>query len=433
MRHFRLYPNKLIAWGIFAVIGGGYLWVGLVSPEWFIRLTYEDMYTEWGQLLFFLATSVLAALLAIRGPVYRLFFLCLAIAAFYTVMEEISWGQRLLQIRTPDFFWENNIQEELNIHNLLTGPEDTLLKDSVEIALVTALLSFGLAFPLLLRFDWDLAHRMNSIGIAAPPLYLSPYFIAGAMMELGILNFNEAEVAELLIGIALAFMCGHSFLLAPPYGDLHAPESKHKNSHRLNIVMVVMTLGAGTLATGITRYLYSIPAWEDNFESRITNGMEKYGRRYEFREQWGQAADLYRKVYELQPRPGLLNSVVQAYQMSGNKEAFRFYYRQLMEQTIPQSAYKSADVKIQLSLVESYRRAGLPEKADFHLQMAYRVARRWVQKNQDDAEQVYLLGLTELKLGKNLAAVESFKRAAEIEPENRKYTQALRMAKRNIQ
>ena len=45
---------------------------------------------------------------------YLLFSLCLLFAAG----EEISWGQRLFKIRPPDFFLENSIQYEFNLHNL---------------------------------------------------------------------------------------------------------------------------------------------------------------------------------------------------------------------------------------------------------------------------------------------------------------------------
>ncbi len=430
-----LQPHQLIAWFIFVLIGGGYLWVGLTSPVWFIRLTYEDLYTEWGQLLFFMVTLVLAATLAIRGTVYRVFFACLAVAAFYTVMEEISWGQRLLEIETPDFFWMNNIQEEMNIHNLFTGPEDTLLKDSIEYVLALALVSFGLAYPLLLRSGWWLAGWVERIGIAVPPLYLSPYFVAGASMELGLFNFNEAEVAELLIGAALSFMAAHYLLLGSCGGSrLHAAEGGDGvQSRRLGAVMLSVTLLVAVLATSLTRYLYTIPAWEVRLESRVINGMQKYGRRYEYRQDWVEAADLYRQAYELRPQLGLLRKVVKAFQESGNQEAFRFYYRQLLEQTIPESAHKSADVKVHLSLVESYRRAGLNEKADYHLQFAHRVAQYWVQKDPGNAEHVYLLGLIEKHRGEYLVAMEHFRKAAELDPGNEKYAQAHRAAVRNSQ
>ena len=32
-------------------------------------------------------------------------------------MEEISWGQRIFKIESPEFFIQNNFQRELNLHN----------------------------------------------------------------------------------------------------------------------------------------------------------------------------------------------------------------------------------------------------------------------------------------------------------------------------
>ena len=44
----------------------------------------------------------------------------LAIVLFWMAMEEISWGQRLMQWDTSDFFANNNEQSETNLHNLNT-------------------------------------------------------------------------------------------------------------------------------------------------------------------------------------------------------------------------------------------------------------------------------------------------------------------------
>ncbi len=431
-----LQPHQLIAWMVFTVIGGSYLWVGLTSGELFIRLTYEDLYTEWAQLLFFVLTMVLATKLATQRTASRLFFGLLALAAFYTVMEEISWGQRLLQIETPDFFWERNTQEEMNVHNLFTGPESTLLKDVIEYVLATALVSFGLIYPLLLKLRWGLAVRVERVGLAAPPLYLWPFFVTGAVLELELFSFNEAEVAELLIGAAMTFMCAHYLLLGSPFADDRVPAAAPgagAGSRRLGLLMIGMTLATGVLATGITRYLYGIPAWEERLEGRIINGMEKFGRRYEYRAQWAQAAEIYSRAYELRPQISLLHSVVQAYQESGDQQAFQFYYRQLLEQTIPPGDYKSADVNIQLSIMEGYRRAGLIEKANHHLEFAYRIAKAWVQKNSSDAEHVFMLGRVEQYRGEYAAAAEHYRHAAELDSDNMKYTQAYRLIERELQ
>ena len=42
----------------------------------------------------------------------------------YVIMEEISWGQRIIGFSTPEFFKLHNLQGEANLHNLITGPVD---------------------------------------------------------------------------------------------------------------------------------------------------------------------------------------------------------------------------------------------------------------------------------------------------------------------
>ena len=44
-----------------------------------------------------------------------------SIIFFFGFGEEISWGQRIFNIETPNFFIENNLQSETNIHNLMIG------------------------------------------------------------------------------------------------------------------------------------------------------------------------------------------------------------------------------------------------------------------------------------------------------------------------
>jgi len=48
----------------------------------------------------------------------NIFFLLLGFLFLFGAGEEISWGQRIFNIETPDSFKEKNIQGELNIHNL---------------------------------------------------------------------------------------------------------------------------------------------------------------------------------------------------------------------------------------------------------------------------------------------------------------------------
>ena len=42
----------------------------------------------------------------------------LTLLTFFAAMEEISWGQRLLNIETPKVIESINVQNEINLHNI---------------------------------------------------------------------------------------------------------------------------------------------------------------------------------------------------------------------------------------------------------------------------------------------------------------------------
>jgi len=48
----------------------------------------------------------------------NVFYLLLGLLFFFIAGEEISWGQRIFGIETPDAIESSNIQKEMNLHNL---------------------------------------------------------------------------------------------------------------------------------------------------------------------------------------------------------------------------------------------------------------------------------------------------------------------------
>lgn len=88
---------------------------------WIIR---EDGPFEYLTFLAYLAAAGVALLVsgALARAGERGFaaaFLGVVATCIFIAGEEISWGQRLLKIQTPEFFLERNHQRELNLHNLL--------------------------------------------------------------------------------------------------------------------------------------------------------------------------------------------------------------------------------------------------------------------------------------------------------------------------
>lgn len=105
-----------------------YLIVLFVSDEVLIDLTFEDHMFEWIGTLFLLASSVLFFIRFLNdknGNDFYLFktnknyfFFFLSLLFFFAFGEEISWGQRLFNIQTPEVLKRINYQDETNIHNL---------------------------------------------------------------------------------------------------------------------------------------------------------------------------------------------------------------------------------------------------------------------------------------------------------------------------
>ena len=153
---FSKHSHRYVAWLIFLVIAGAYLLMAVKFPRAYIVATYEDLVGEWAQVFLFAITMLLAVRQAIISSRFRLFFGLLAFACLYVAGEEISWGQRLFDIQTPEFFNEHNLQQETNLHNLFTGPISTMMKQTLEYAIAAALIGYGLGYP------WMLRHRMRA-------------------------------------------------------------------------------------------------------------------------------------------------------------------------------------------------------------------------------------------------------------------------------
>lgn len=85
----------------------------------FLELVKEDRIVEYTQTIFLFAASFLSLLTARQSQgSRRILYFIAALGLFFVAGEEISWGQRLLNISTPQQWAEVNLQEETTLHNL---------------------------------------------------------------------------------------------------------------------------------------------------------------------------------------------------------------------------------------------------------------------------------------------------------------------------
>ncbi|MFO8048063.1 MAG: hypothetical protein R6U29_03425, partial [Desulfosudaceae bacterium] len=87
------------------------------------HMFFEDGVIEYLQVIICIIIVFLTIAISVKS--YRLkeiqiclTYIILSIMFFVIGMEEISWGQRILNIDKPGFFIQNNPRNELNIHNL---------------------------------------------------------------------------------------------------------------------------------------------------------------------------------------------------------------------------------------------------------------------------------------------------------------------------
>ncbi|MGR9086249.1 MAG: hypothetical protein ACU841_04145 [Gammaproteobacteria bacterium] len=105
-----------------------FLFLFLFSPSEFSALSLEDGMVEWGSALLLLACCILFSLAFFKSRGFpensaaaRWTLVLLAIAFFVMAMEEVSWLQRVFDIKTPELLDNLNQQSEMNLHNLKTG------------------------------------------------------------------------------------------------------------------------------------------------------------------------------------------------------------------------------------------------------------------------------------------------------------------------
>lgn len=105
----------------------------------------------------------------------------LTLAMIFGALEEISYGQRIFNWSSGEFFQSNNAQKETNLHNMVVNGVK-LNKLIFGKILFLAILAHNIIFPLLVRkYDW--AQKLNkAVGNFSP---LVPQIILLALIAVG--------------------------------------------------------------------------------------------------------------------------------------------------------------------------------------------------------------------------------------------------------
>jgi len=200
--------ERLLAPAVFAAFAVLF-WI---DADVYYQALREDRGAEWVTAVFLFAAGVLFLLAGLRqrraGDRRAWFLLLLGVVMVLGGLEEISWGQRLVGVDSPEFFLEHSDQQEINVHNVVQSVSGVKTKH------VTALVLFGygVLLPLLCRWPGpaDLCRRL---GIMVPPRSLIPSWILATVAMIDRPTGEEEELGELLYSICLLLVASGVFLV----------------------------------------------------------------------------------------------------------------------------------------------------------------------------------------------------------------------------
>lgn len=170
------------------------------------ELTGEDRFFEsLGSLVCFIAAALflVAYLKSTSGNrIFKrqtrrnLFFLLFAIGLLFIGAEEISWGQRILDIRTPDALESLNDQGEFNLHNIKALEQTGLSKKGFNTAFLGLVFLYCGVVPVAVRLWGRFRRFVETLNLPLPPPLLCAVIVAAIVGFEVVKRLSEADKAD---------------------------------------------------------------------------------------------------------------------------------------------------------------------------------------------------------------------------------------------
>ncbi len=162
----------------------------LATDNQIFFLTKEDGLFETAGAIFFLLTAILFLIKFLKNK--NFIFLLLSFIFLLGFCEEISWGQRIFNISTPQFYEEINRQKEINIHNLKFFPGEIgeesrkgiwALMPAVDRMFSLFWFTYCCFLPILYKLHSKTKRLLNQINFPIVPISLGVLFISNYLLS----------------------------------------------------------------------------------------------------------------------------------------------------------------------------------------------------------------------------------------------------------
>jgi hypothetical protein len=165
-------------------------------------LSHEDGFFEASTAIFFFLAAILFFYLYFQDHegnnfyIFKtkknIFFLLLGLLFLFGAGEEISWGQRIFNIETPQALKEINTQKELNIHNITIfhgdiekGKPKTGLAKLITIGMLFQMFWFTYCFliPVLNKSSSKISKILKTFNLPIVPIWLGSLFLLNYILS----------------------------------------------------------------------------------------------------------------------------------------------------------------------------------------------------------------------------------------------------------
>lgn len=127
LRFEKLTKTEVFLFSALAIVLVLSVYFGFTDAEFFdLEFAKEDGAVEYATFFFLFCISILQfyRLFTVsknKAVLWKLGIFFFGLLFLFGAGEEISWGQRIFNIESGDFFKDNNLQNETNLHNLEVG------------------------------------------------------------------------------------------------------------------------------------------------------------------------------------------------------------------------------------------------------------------------------------------------------------------------
>lgn len=206
----RLHSNLFRVHTLLLVITSLIPIIFFIDTNFYIFLVSEDHLVEYLTALFLLISFVVISRRMYQSwkntsVKQKIGLACMGAAMFVGFGEEISWGQRIFELHTPEFFKAYNLQNETNIHNLkIKG-----VKLNKWVFTYGAMLVFLIYFssPFLVNRNRRFKKYVDMYGILIPNSRTSVLFLIATVILHSYTVPKISELWEFAFASTLATVC----------------------------------------------------------------------------------------------------------------------------------------------------------------------------------------------------------------------------------